>query len=257
MNILNPYSYVSLDGDAIMRGVTLELPSERLRMLLPHGLELGEQTVTRPGTHPVILLFNEMLRVHMSVPSLLPSMSYRELSFGIPNCYIGKLGPFYFQPRLFLDSFLATLGGVFYWGFPKRMASFTINEEEFAVRGVRGNALTSLRHRPAGEELPVAAYPNFAPIRAMHDQPLVLMLPAGMGPFFVCSNFDKLWERGTLQPLETTTNVEESYLPGLATGSFAAHGVDASVLGSYVMRMPWRLSMPYSPYAAGMIQLSV
>lgn len=247
MNPFNPYSYVFLRGDSVMRGVTLEIPTERLRLLLPHGLELGEQAVTRPGTHPVILLFNEMLAVHLTIPSALPSLSYRELSLGIPHCYIGgRLGPFYYQPRLFLDSLLATIGGVLYWGFPKRLASFSLADGAFAVN----DALTSLAYSEAGPELPFSAYPNFDSIRAMHEQPLVLMLPAGVGPFFVCSNFDKLWAQGTLQPLETTARIDSSFVPGLETGSSSAPSIAASVVGSYVMRVPWRLSMPYSPYAA-------
>jgi len=39
---------------------------------------------------------------------------------------------------------------------------------------------------------------NFAPIRRMLDQPLVSMVPGGLGPFFVVSDFDKDWSSSSL-----------------------------------------------------------
>lgn len=265
MNPYNPYDYVSLNGDGIMRGVTLALPSDHVRGLLPHGLTLGEQSVTPPGTHPVIVLFNEMLRAHMSIPTGLPSLSYHEHSLGVPYSYLtgstllassfGDAGPFYFQPRLHLDNFLATLGGTLYWGFSKAMASFTVTADSYTVISSRGANVTSLSLAPSGAFRPIAEMPSFDPIRAMHDQPIISMLPIAMGPFFVCSSFDKDWGNGTIRPLQTVTRVDEAYVPGLDIGTFPeagkAPGIDESVLGSYEMRLPWRLSMAYPPYAAG------
>jgi hypothetical protein len=268
MNPFNPYDYVSMNGDGIMRGVTLALPSEHVHGLLPHGLTLGAQSVTPPGTHPVIVLFNEIVREHTSIPTLLPSLSYREHSLGVPYSYLtggslvtsgfGNAGPFYFQPRLHVDDFLAALGGILYWGFSKLMASFTVTEDTYTVISNRGTNVTSLSLEPSGEFRPIAEMPKFEPIRTMHDQPLISMLPLTMGPFFVCSNFDKDWGNGMIRPLQTVTRVDEAYVPGLDIGRFPeagkAPGIDESVLGSYEMRLPFRLSMPYPPYAAGFFE---
>ncbi|MET0285354.1 MAG: acetoacetate decarboxylase family protein [Polyangiales bacterium] len=241
------HRYVYLAGDGIFRGATLELPQAQVRALLPHGLTLGAQQLTRPGTHPVIMLCNEILRAHMTVPSALPSLSYRELSLGIPHCYLGAAGPFYYQPRLWLDDGLAMLGGVLYWGLTKRLAHIAVDAERFAVAQA-GRALTSLQFTACGDALPVRAYPRFAALRALHQQPLVMTLPLGLGgPFFVCADFDKAWEAGTLQPLRTHARIDISYLPGLPTGAFDAEGIDACALGSYELRLPWRLSLPYPP----------
>ncbi len=263
MNFVNPYGYLSLNGDGIMRGITLALPRHEVEGLLPYGLTLGEQRVTPDGTHPVIVLFNEMLRAHMSVPTGLPSLSYHEHSLGVPHCYLSgsarmfagltRGGPFYFQPRLHLDNFLATLGGTLFWGFDKVMASFTLTESAYSVTSDRGDQITVLDHHSSGEFVSIDAVRNFDPIRRMHDQPIVSMLPMGMGPFFVCSNFAKNWRHGRIRPLRTVTHVKEAYVPGLGTGTFPregeAPGIDQDVLGSYEMRVPWRLSMPYPPYA--------
>ena len=54
----------------------------------------------------------------MSVPSLLPVLNYNEYTLGIPYSYVasGGLnrnspGPYYYMPKLFLNSTLAVLDG--------------------------------------------------------------------------------------------------------------------------------------------------
>jgi hypothetical protein len=227
-----------------------------VRGLLPYGLELGSQSLTRPGTHPVVIAFNDMLRAHMTIPSLLPSLSYREHSFGIPYCYVtsnqgdrASPGPYFHMPRLHLDSFLATLGGIMYWGFPKRLSQFVVKADEYTVTGNRGSLITALRYRPSGDFQALSRYALFEPIRQLLNQPIVSMLPAALGPFFVCSNFDKDWSRATLRPLETVMEIHEAYIPGLETGTSPASGIDQSSLGSYEIHVPWRLGLPYPPSA--------
>ena len=84
MNSSNPFAAVNLHGDGTMRGVTVALPSDRVSDFLPAGMKLGEQNVSPPGTHPVILFFHDMFRAQMSIPMLLPNMTYHEHSVGVP-----------------------------------------------------------------------------------------------------------------------------------------------------------------------------
>ena len=265
MNPFNPYSYVSLNGDALTRGVTLALPREQVHALLPYGLQLGPQRVTPHGTHPVMLLYHQISRVHMSIPTLLPSLAYHEHIIAVPYCYLtlGKIdahtpGPFMFEPRLYLDSVLAVAGGIFYWGFAKRFASFNVTQERFAVTSSEGAKVSMLTSRASGEFQPVASCSNFDAVRKMHDQPLILQQPAGIGPFFVCANFDKNWHGSSVRPLETITHIEESPMVGVNTGTFPANGyaagIDTGVLGSYELRFPWRLSLPYPPALAAFMR---
>lgn len=253
------YDFVSLDGYAIMRGVTLSLPSEQVRQLLPAGLELGPQRVTAPGTHPVILLFNQLFNAHLTVPSLLPKLNYYEQTIGIPCCYLSGSGrgPFYFMPALYLDSFLATLGGVLYWGFAKTMASFSASEEGYSVKSALGAELASLSFRARDAFTPVAQAANFAALRALHDQPLISRVALAVGPFWVCSNFEKDWSAGSIRSLETVLHTAASFLPGIAPGRFpdqaSAPGLAVSPLGSYELRVPWRLSLPYFPEASAFV----
>ncbi|MFO0756797.1 MAG: acetoacetate decarboxylase family protein [Byssovorax sp.] len=257
MNLLDPYGSVSLDGDAILRGVTLALPSDTVRGMLPYGLDLGDQRLTPPGTHPVVLWFQIMLRAHMSVPTLLPSMTYLEHIFGVPFVYVTRgaidrrtPGPAFFMARLYLDSLLATAGGVLWWGFAKQMAEMRLTARRFSV-AQEGEPLISLDFEPRGPFRSLASFPRMAPIREIMRQPLVSQVPAAVGPFFAFSDFHRDVEGGEIRPLATVVQIDEQFLPGLPCGRFPAEmqapGIDTSALGSYEIRSPWRQGLIYPP----------
>jgi hypothetical protein len=255
----NPFNAITLDGDGIFRGVTLVLPTAQVRRMLPAGLELGEQNVTPSGTHPVILLFNDLFRAHMNIPSLLPSLTYHEHTIGIPYSYVTRgpvmrssPGPYYYMPLLYLDNLTAILGGVSIWGFAKRLARFEAAEGRYTIQSNSNERReTELTYRATGALAPVSEFENFDPIRRMHDQPLISAVPLGMGPFFVASDFVKDWTATTMRPLETSVEVDLEYVLGYPPGRYPARGtspgIDESVLGSYEFRAPWRLGMPYPP----------
>jgi hypothetical protein len=68
-----------------------------------------------------------------------------------------------------------------------------------------------------------------------------------MGPFLVCSNYDKIWSQAVLRPIKTEVTVHESFVPNLPCGRFPDHGhsITTSVLGSVEIKAPWRLSLLY------------
>ncbi|MEP6733532.1 MAG: acetoacetate decarboxylase family protein [bacterium] len=264
MNTLNPFSAINLHGDGVFRGVTLAAPIESVESLLPSGLALGDQTVTPKGTHPVIVSFNDLSRAVMSVPTLLPVLNYHEYTLGIPYSYVSRggmnrnsPGPYYYMPRLYLNSVLAVLGGIGFWGFLKRLASFKVDEEQFIISTETDELLTSLTWKPAGEHRPVGEYAFFEPIRQMLDQPLISQLPPLDGFPFVVSDFDKRWDVATVRPLETTVEIDAAFVPQFRSSVRAqlngktlretARGIDKSPLGSYELVAPWRLGMPYVP----------
>lgn len=260
----NPFAAINLHGEGTMRGVTLALPTDRVRNLLPAGMELGDQDVSPEGTHPVILFFHDMFRAQMSIPTLLPNMTYHEHSVGVPFTYIsrgsitpGVPGPYYFMPKLYLDNFWATLGGLCFWGFAKEMATAVVTGDSYTVSTMGGQRVTSLQWKKTknpGQHKPIAEYANFEPVRQMLSQPIISMVPVAMGPFFILSDFDKQWDVATVRPMETVLEVDVEYVPGYPAGRYPAAGwspgIDASVLGSYELRAPWRLSLPYPPLMA-------
>ena len=250
----SPYDDIRVIGDGVMRGVTLVLPTPTVRELLPWGLELGPQSLTPPGTHPVVLFFHDLFRAHMNIPTLLPNMTYREQVIGIPYSHVttdwaGPSGPFFFMPRLWLDNVLATFGGLLQWGFAKKLARFTVTAERYAVTDEAERPLISLDFERVGEPLPVAHFPHFEAIRSLIDQPLVSALPAAMGPFYVCSDFAKNWRTAKLRPLRTAVTIDRAFVTGLPCGRFPEEdlhpGIDESPFGGYELHTQWSQSLIY------------
>lgn len=256
----NPFAAINAHGGAVTRGVTLALPSDCVRNLLPAGLDLGTQDVTPRGTHPVIVFFQDMLRASFSIPTLFPAQTYREYCMGVPYSYLsresitpGHPGPYFFMPKLYLDNPWPTATGILAWGFAKSLASIQVTADSFTISELSGLRLTALswKAKTTGNYAPVGNWPNFAPIRAMLDQPLISMFPATLGPFFLLSDFDRNWDVAAIKPMETVLEVDIEFVPGYRAGRYPASGwspgIHKSVLGSYELRVPWRLSVPYPP----------
>ncbi len=252
----SPYNDVRLIGDGVMRGATLVLPTQSVQDLLPHGLTLGPQTLTPPGTHPVVLFFHDLFRAHMSIPTLLPSMTYREQVVGIPFAHVtraftGPSGPFFFMPRLWLDNFLATAGGLLWWGFAKKLARITVTADRYSVATESGHPLIALDFEQVGEPLPLSHFPHFEPLRELMDQPLVSQLPAAMGPLFACSDFAKNWRTARVRPLRTAVQIDTAFVTGLPCGRFPETdlhpGIDESPFGGYEIHTQWSQGLIYPP----------
>ena len=241
-----------------MRNVTLALPTALVRDLLPDGLELGPQEMTPRGTHPVVMGFHDMFRLHPSIPSLLPSMTYFEHSVGIPYCFVarGRItptspGPYYFMPILYLDSLLPMLGGRFFWGFAKELAAIRVSSDRYSVTRISGEPVLSLSYDGRGEAMPADGYPHFELQRQVTSQPLISMVPFGVGPFFTVAGFPKQWDVAAVRPLATVLDIFTDYVAGLPSGRYPAKGlskgVDVSVMGAYELRAPFQISSPYPP----------
>ena len=86
----------------------------------------------------------------------------------------------------------------------------------------------------------------------MLDQPLISAVPATLGPLFVLSDFEKNWGVATIRPMKTALEVDVSFVTGYPCGRYPKEGwsagIDESVLGSYELKSPWRLSLPYPPW---------
>jgi hypothetical protein len=266
MNLMtrsNRLAAINLNGDYTRRLVTLEVPKDSVRAFLPPGLELGPQNLTViPGTHPVFLFFNDIFRLQLSIPTLIPNMTYHELHIGIPYTYLstgpvttGAPGPYYFMQRLYLDNVLAIFGGIVFWGFAKEMARFCVTANSYTVTGLTGHRVASLTWAPQEHGfLPVVEYTEFALIQQALEQTLVSQVPASVGPFFALSDFDLEWDApgAGLRPLlEPSLEGDWEYVPGNAGRRVPATGTprvpDILPLGSWELRVPWRLSLPYPP----------
>ena len=244
-----PFGFI---GDGMTRGVTLALPAAQVRAWLPPGLELGPQNRTPAGTHPLIFLFHDFTHCQYSFPTLLQSMNFHEQTVGIPFTYLpagnpvsGKLGPYYFMPKLYLDDLWVLLNGKYLWGFDKEMAAIAVTQDRYTVTSSGGESLVSLSWSCQGTNGHggIREYPAFEPIREMLSQTLITLFPAAVGPFFTLTEFDRRWNLARLRPVETVLEVGPSYLPGLEPGRY----LPSPALGSFELSAPWWLSLPYPP----------
>jgi hypothetical protein len=250
----------NVSGGCTMRSVTLALETERVRNLLPNGLELGAQRMTSIGTHPVILIFQEMSRVHWSTPNLMPSMSYREHLIGIPYCYAvnsplfgGSAGPYFFMPTLRLDDALATTIGLL-GGLPKRLARINAPTGSFAVLDEDDRPLVTASWEDGGDPRPLREFErefeHFEPVRQALDQPLVVMVPLSVGPWFCVYDFRRRWEESTIRPIRMVTDVHTDYVVGFSSGRYPkddARRIDEDTLGSFELQTQWFMGAPYPP----------
>jgi hypothetical protein len=259
----NPFAAIHMSGDSTRRGVTLEVPKNRVRAFLPAGLELGDQNLTQtPGTHPVFLFFNDMFRLHLSVPTLIPSITYHELHVGIPFTYLstgpvmpGAPGPYYFMPRLYLDNLLALFGGIVFFGLAKNMAGVSVTANSYTVASLTGHPVASLEWIMDTKNpffKPTTDFPLFEPVRQALSQSIISRVPASVGPYFAISDFTMAWDSAAVRPLHTAVVGDPDYLPGYPGGRVPLSGwstanIETSPLGSYELRSSWRLSLPYPP----------
>jgi hypothetical protein len=255
MNPFDPFNALHLSGTGTLRYMTLVLPAHSVRDLLPYGLELAPQQMTPSGTHPVLMGFHDMFRLHTTTPSLLPSMTYHEHSVGVPYCSVtaGSTpydpGPYFFMPAVFLDHLLATIGGLLFWGYAKQLASISNADGRYTVARVDGKPVLSVSYNALGVARPIAEYPQFELQRQALSQPIISMVPFSMGPFFVLAGFPKRWDVAMLTPLAAAIDVFTDYVLGLSSGRYPStgrsKGIDVSVTGAYELQAPWQLTSPH------------
>jgi hypothetical protein len=228
--------------------------------MLPPGLVLGpypSDLNIDSDCHPVVLCFNDVFRAHLSVPSLIPNLTYHEFHIGVPYTYLssgtlqeGTNGPYYFMPRLYLDRWLPIIGGVSFWGLAKEPARIHVTENSYRVTSLSGQPLASLSWNTTSEDAFTAApYSLIIIIRAILSQTMVSRMPAAVGPFFSLSDFIRYLDIPI--PIPTTVevdalNIQVQPREGLRAEEWQP-GVGSSVLGGFTAFVPWVLSLPYLP----------
>ena len=261
-----PLRFAYVGGEVTTRGVTLQLPIDTVRGFLPAGLELGAQSYTESGFHPVLLLFDDIRGVQPSalVPgiTLFPGVDYHEHVVGIPFTYISNGSvthrstvPYCYMPKLYLDNFIPTAAGVLFWGFAKEFGWIGVRDGLYTVSNLAGRRLTSFLWDTSPSQQhpyqPLVNFPLFTPVRDMLTQPLISLLPFGLGPIFALANYERDFDGAGLKPLYTAVEVDVPYLPGYEQARYPATGWSTSIhedrLGGYEFTASWRLSMPYPP----------
>jgi hypothetical protein len=244
-----------LTGITHMRGALLTLPIETIKRLLPPGLEPGIQTITSPGFHPVLLFFNDNFRTRLSVPSLIPSITYHEFHIGIPYTSLTQgpgsgSGPFYFMPHLYLDHWAPIAGGILFWGFAKQIASMLVTGNSYTVTDALGRTVASLQWSADDRfEIPWSPVLSFIPfqqILPMLQQPLVSRLPVSVGPYFVVSDFIREWDTAMVRRLQNGSS-QTILTASTSHHSRSTPNSNEDPMVYFEVTAGWDLSLPYSP----------
>jgi hypothetical protein len=230
------------------------MPEAQVKAMLRPDLELAPQQLTPPSTHPVIFGFGRHSDVHLIHLERLWNQGYLEQFVGVPFTRLkaGLLrGPnqanFYFLPRLFLDRYIPVLGGVLWWGLPKRLSKVSTDDRRYQVRSLSGQEdIISLDIMSRDDHGQYADFPHLAPIAEMISQPLLGKSLNEFGPW-VGSTFDWRWPHAEIWSVEASMKISEPFLPGLKPAIYELPGIWDTPLGAFGVRTNWEYSLPYLP----------
>jgi len=109
-----------------------------LRTWLPPELEPMPNPYAASGKHPANLLFGFESGVEVNLTKWLPGVNYHEFGLVIPfirykDPKYAYNGPFLFTPIIFVDKDLISFGGEVVYGFPKRIAKFSVSDTSYAA----------------------------------------------------------------------------------------------------------------------------
>lgn len=235
-------------GHGLTRLAVLALPTAAVRRILPSVLDLGDQSITAPGTHPVIVQCHSFMHCQFSFPTYLPPMKFHEQTFGIPFTRIrgGDSSPYLYMPKLYLDDPWVMIVGRNLWGFDKELAKVAEGTNSYTVTNLVGRQLLSLTWQGKEEMRPaVGGYPEFDDVRDMLNQQLLSLWPAALGPLLTVTDFDRRWHISTVRPMRAALQVDGAYARGLDAVSFGNDGGDSALAGAFELSAQWWLSYPF------------
>lgn len=233
-------------GDYTATIPILALPAELLRRWLPPELELAPQTLTAPGTHPVLLLLGQERSVHVNIApwfrirygefaTVMPFVQWRTP----PTSY---RGPYLWTPLLYLDRWLPILAGRWLYGFAKAKAVITSSADSYRVNDAETRrVLLDAQTGPSG------AAPNpaeFATLATLLQQPSLSQRDGA----FICSTFDWNLPQAELSTSSADVQINQFYMYGLPNGAVENYHVsglsDLTNGGAFHIRTTWTLSAP-------------
>lgn len=235
------YGMAETTGPSVM----LPIPTEAAAAMLPPGLELVPQTVTQPGTHPVILLFAQQRDVRVN---LLPFgwRSYLEFICAVP--WVGHAAPglSYYPPliwpqRLYLDMAPPIALGAHAFGFPKKRASITFDDFSYVIRDqTTGAEIIACHYERKGPEGRVHHFPNFGAIRDGYEMVMVTRNPV-LGWQYSVYDFSLDSARLTPAPMELRIGTNDF---GLPPGLHKLPSLADSALGGFFLRADGTINNP-------------
>jgi hypothetical protein len=227
--------------------VVHHFPLDLLRTWLPPELEPMPQRFSPEGTHPVNLLFGVESEVEVNWTKMLPGVGYNEFGMVIPfirwkEAKYAYNGPFLFTPIIFVDKDLISFGGEVVYGFPKRIANFSISDTSYAVLD---NSWPSDYVRTSVETTNNACSDDARrSITNLLQQPSVSQKADGS---WSSSGFWWNLDTGTMVDANMKGNIIRYLLPGVPDGTRAFEGTgtaDFKQGAGYQLVTDWSLTLP-------------
>jgi len=240
-----PWSAVFGMAETTGPSVTLPVPTAAVAAMLPPGLALVEQTVTPPGTHPVILLFAEQRDVRMN---LLPFgwKSYLEFICAVPwvrhkTPKSSGFPPLIWPQKLYLDFAPPIALGVHAFGFPKQKAAITFDDVSYVIRDLAtGAEIIACSYERTGPEGRIDDFPMFGPVRPGYE--MVMVTPNRLLGWQY-SVYDFSLESAQVAPLRMQIRIGANEF-GLPPGLHHVPALTESSLGGFFIRADGTINNP-------------
>jgi hypothetical protein len=233
----SPFDFV---GHMTATVAILPVANEAARAMLPAGLDLAAQEVTRGDRHPLVLILGRQNGVRAR---LLPfGADYLEFILALPfvEHRAGRErvgGPYCYPARLYLDRGLPTLAGRLLYAYDKRRAAIRMTADSYRIADPTGGApMLDTQYQIAGPALE----PTRIAARSLFDQPVISHARAG----WRYSVADLGLDRAVLQPVGLRLSIHRAFVPGLPVGDFRLEGVDGDAGSAFRIRTHWRLAGP-------------
>ena len=231
-------------GHLEVTNIVLALPVDEVRSMLPSPLALAAQTLTPPGTHPVVLMFGQHSHVD---PWFMPKMNegYDEWIVATPFLEWRKgatVKPCSYMSRLYLNNLLMVIGGWMY-GYPKKLSRSSVTPTSYDVRTFPGNQpRVSMTNAPAGPPVPFSSLPNSQAIALMFELPFIQKLSLlpwlGSRMWFEIGN-------ASVQPMTARISVTDTCAPGLKAINQPVGSILDGFPGAFHLSCDWILSRMY------------
>lgn len=228
------------------------LNAKSVQAVLPKGMSLHPQALTKPGLHPVSILANQQVGVRGSIlPRFLGYRNYLEAIVAINYVQIeGHEGVFSYLPNLYLNSRAPQLTGVWLYGFNKRMGQLQMGHDHYSVASPKGDPIWSGKYQQKGFAHPLMDSPQAGCVQVLAGQTVVTRGKFSKWQF---SSFDFNFGSANVAGVSAEITVVDPALANIPAGQLTARPLArqgasfdpaGALPGAFRIWTSWTLSNP-------------
>jgi hypothetical protein len=230
---------VTLGGTIDARVMMTFVPDASAQALLPSQLELVPDATSPQGLHPIMLMFQDTIDLHMVGSPLPPFKTYHEIVLIVTGVRMkGGKTVYSFFDKLYLDSLAPTVLG-YYFAYPKRLGTFDFDTDSYSASTEGGNLAAQMTFHPKQKYSSSAFSQNYEVLKESLSGPVIAN---GYGAL-VCSRFTFDFDSAVSSPIEGHLEITQALRPSIA-GSYSVPGMDESPAGGASLKVSWTLEGP-------------